>query len=165
MVSNQRGCNPSCIRVSVADRPNMSDCLARRAKRPATFTTAACPKAPTEKTRSPLQSGQIPSRRSQEKLTVCLYKVSDYAPYCWPQCGNFKGRIWQAQLATEGGGNNILHDFKNKFSTFLKDSQGLSDVAIPDLQHLETNAGIRLVQTFGDDPFCVGFAHPLVSSH
>ena len=119
------------------------------------------PQHVAKKTTSPLQMDHARVPASMERIDVCLYKVTDCAPHCWPTCVDFRKRLWQVQMQAQVGSNNFLFDFKTKFESFLAEAHTEIGLKEPGLQTLEDEANICLVETDKEDRDRVGFARAL----
>ena len=89
-------------------------------------------------------------------FNVCVYKVSDKAGYCWPDCADdVTYALYQIQVAHEAR-PSMLMNFRNSFSDFLKEISMNNDAYPCNLEVLRDEGSVKLVVS-NKDPENIGF--------
>ena len=90
-------------------------------------------------------------------FNVCVYKVSDRAGYCWPDCEiDLLYALYQVQIAHEAR-PSMLMNFRDCFSEFLNELSTKNDTYPRNLEVLRNEGCVKLVTSNQKDPANIGF--------
>ena len=94
-------------------------------------------------------------------FNVCVYKVSDRAGYCWPDCEiDLTYALYQVQIAHEARPSSLMN-FRDSFGDFLTEVSTKKPDFPANLEALRDDGSIKLVVSNKTDPDEVGFVQLL----